>query len=98
MRICESIDPKWSPEWFDENGYPHEVTQDRRGTTIEVGSRVAFNHSGDIAIGIIRELKKCEWERMSHDSQRWQIKFELHIEREDGGISKVKNPNSFVII
>jgi len=74
---------------------PEKLTKDSRGIIIEPGLRVAYNYSGDVVIGKIIELKKSEWKNNGHF---WNLDFELHIENENGKISKIKNPNSFVII
>lgn len=78
-----------------DNGRPHIIITDSRGSTIEPGKRVAYNLSGDIAIGTIKELKNNSWKK---SNWTWRLNFELIIENEDGRISKVKNPNAFLII
>jgi len=74
---------------------PPIIITDRRGTFIEINKQVAYNLSGDVAIGIIKELKNNSWKKSKWG---WNLNFELTIENEDGRISKVKNPNAFVII
>jgi hypothetical protein len=84
--------------WYGEhNKTPEPITLDHRGTTICEGLRVAFNRSGDVLIGKIIKVKKNEW-TYSESGKRWRLLYEMHIEAEDGNISKVKNVNSFVII
>ena len=70
-------------------------TTDRRGTPLEVGKRVAFNRSGDVIIGTILDIKKNQYWK---DGYRTHTEFELHIQNEEGTISKLKNYSSFVII
>ena len=74
---------------------PEPIKRDSRGTEIAEGLRVAFNRSGDVAIGKIVRVVKNSWKC---STWRWHLTFEIHIEGEDGRISKVKNPNSFIII
>lgn len=75
---------------------PPKITEDSRGTKIEEGKKVAFNCSGDVVIGVIKEIVKNQWKK---SRESWlSLQFETTIEREDGHISKIKNPNSFVII
>lgn len=37
------------------------VVNDARGTTITVGTRVAFNYSGDIAVGVVEKITGTEF-------------------------------------
>ena len=83
--------------WNNYIERPNVVTRDHRGTEICEGLRVAFNRSGDVLIGKIITVKKNKW--IYIDSRMfWRLVYEIHIEAEDGTISKVKNPNSFVVI
>lgn len=77
---------------------PNRITKDYTGTAIEPGLRVAFNKSGNVVLGTIKEYKRCDWYVPKGSPWRWCLKFEIHIEDENGHVSKVKNPNSFVII
>jgi len=77
---------------------PAKIDRDHRGTLIVNGLRVAFNRSGDVVLGTIKEYKRCDWYVPKGSPWRWCLKFEIHIEDENGHVSKVKNPNSFVII
>jgi len=80
---------------------PPKFERDSRGIIIQDNLRVAFNRSGDIVLGKIIELKRSDWvkHRQGIDDQFWWgIKFELIIEAEDGKISVIKNPNSFIIL
>lgn len=74
---------------------PPIIDRDWRGTLIEPGLRVAYNFSGDIAIGTIVELKKNRWKTKN---KNWFLDFELHVMGENGKLSKIQNPNCFVII
>lgn len=80
---------------------PENITTDSRGSFIEYGKRVAYNKGGDVVIGTIVELKRNEYKlskRSTKDWTFWNLDFELHVFGEDGNISKVKNPNCFVVI
>lgn len=77
---------------------PAKIERDHRGTLIAEGLRVAFNRSGDVVLGTIKEYKRCDWYVPKGSPWRWCLKFEIHIEDENGHVSKIKNPNSFVII
>ena len=78
---------------------PEPITRDSRGTLIEPGLRVAFNHSGDVIIGTIVSVKS-DWKEETYRGkfEEWKFVFALKIENEYGSISTVHNPNSFVII
>lgn len=75
---------------------PEVVITDHRGVKIEPGLRVAYNWSGDVALGVILEIKKNDWKEIR--SGWWSHQFELHVKNEDGHISKIKNWRSFIII
>jgi hypothetical protein len=80
---------------------PEPVLQDSRGRLIEAGLKVAYNFQGNVILGTIKELKRSKWEISRSGggmNNWWYLKFELLIENEDGHISKIKNPNSFIII
>jgi len=86
---------------FSQEKSPLKILRDSRGKSIEVGLRIAYNRSGDIAIGKIVGVKKNEWKTIrpgSGNSSWWNLKFEMLVEHEDGTMSTIKNPNSFVII
>jgi hypothetical protein len=76
---------------------PKIITKDHRGTEICEGLRVAYNRSGDTIIGKIINVHKNKWKYIE-SRKFWRLTYEIHIEAEDGKVSKVKNPNSFVII
>ena len=77
---------------------PNPLSKDSRGVKIEPSLKVAFNKSGDVAIGKIKEIKKNKWVLSYNSKENWNLKFEMVIENEDGSISTLKNPNSFIII
>lgn len=81
----------------EQNEAPAIITRDHRGVEICEGLRVAFNRSGYTLIGKIIEVKKNKW-RYIESRKLWELIFEIEIESEDGDVSKIKNPNSFVII
>ena len=43
------------------------------------------------------KVQKNKWV-YSESRKRWRLDYEIHIEAEDSLVSKVKNPNSFVVI
>lgn len=74
---------------------PHDIEHDSRGVKIDEGLKVAYNRSGDVIFGTIVKLKKNSFYQIG---TRWYLDFLLEIQDELGNISKVKNPNSFIII
>jgi hypothetical protein len=80
------------------------VLTDSRGVKLEEGLRVAYNLSGSIALGVIKKIHKNKWKQDSGTKNSrtgempWRLEFELHVLGEDNKISKIKNPNSFLII
>lgn len=80
---------------------PQSIIRDRRGILFEPNMRVAYNRSGDVVIGTIKEITKNVWNvsRQGIEPKKWwNLRFEMIVEGEDGLISKIKNPNSFVVI
>ena len=80
---------------------PNPIIRDSRDTLIEEGLKVAYNQSGDVVLGVIKELKRSEYTGECSAGLAkiwWRLNFELHILNEYGNESKIKNPNSFVII
>tara|TARA_R110000868_G_scaffold95085_2_gene261798 strand:- start:358 stop:618 length:261 start_codon:yes stop_codon:yes gene_type:complete len=83
-------------EWYGMfDPEPAVVNRDSRGVLIEEGLKVAYNQSGNVVLGVIKKFKCSEW---SATKSGWRLKFILLIENEEGQLSKVKNPNSFVVI
>jgi hypothetical protein len=82
--------------WSNNDPKPEKITRDHRGTLIENGLHVAYNRSGSVDIGVILSIPKNEWKERGYGG--WLLNFEMQIQAEDGHISKIKNPNSFVII
>ena len=79
---------------------PEAVIRDSRGTLISEGLRVAYNYQGSVAIGKIISCVST-WKSVRggvEDKMWWSSYFTLKILNENGFISTVKNPNSFVII
>ncbi len=79
---------------------PENVIRDSRGTLIEKGLRVAYNYQGAVILGNIVTYKST-WKVARPgvgDNKWWYCSFELKVLNEDGHISTVKNPNSFIII
>lgn len=81
---------------------PAPIVVDPKGNPITLRARVAYNMSGNIKTGYIDSLKKNRWRKSRPSTEGkfwWYLDFELLIENEETGkISKIKNPNSFVII
>lgn len=80
---------------------PPKLERDSRGILITNNLRVCFNRSGDIVIGYINEFKRSDWVKCRlgiNDQFWWKVIFELIIQAEDGKISTIRNPNSFIII
>lgn len=87
-------------DYYHQENIPETIIRDSRGTLIEEGLRVAYNYGGAVAIGTIVSYK-CLWKIARPGvapKNWWYCKFELKVRNEDGHISTVKNPNSFVII
>ena len=83
--------------WGKDMPEPEPIREDSRGNIIAPGSRVAFNRSGSVIIGKVLEVTKNKWSWIP-SRFTWHLNYEIQIEAEDGLISKVKNPNSFVVI
>lgn len=80
---------------------PDRITTDHRGSDIIVGKKVAYNYSGRVAIGTIISYDKCDWyagRRGVDDKSWWGLNFKLTVRGEDGIVSFIKNPNSYIII
>jgi len=87
-----------STSWEDKE--PQRVDKDSKGKLIKNDSKVAYNRSGDVVTGTIIRLKKSEWvlSDVRGNKNWWRLRFELEIRGDDGVISTIKNPNSFIII
>lgn len=71
---------------------------DNRGTTIEVGSRVAYNLSGEIGIGVVESVKaavKDGWKYISRASIKVRVE---HPARLAGHLSAVKDSKNVMVI
>lgn len=78
---------------------PSNIIRDHRGTLIEKGLKVAYNYQGQVRIGTIIELIKNYYRKRPNSQHGWTLEFELLVSEENGNInSRIKNPNSFVII
>jgi len=80
---------------------PEPITTDHRHTPIREGARVAYNKSGGIMLGRIVKVVRNEWKVARTGvapKSWWTLKFILQIEGEDGNMSYIANPLSFVII
>ena len=89
-----------------------KVTTDYRGTLLKEGSKVAYNYSGNVAIGTVVGIVKDEWYSPNRtgsflrpenvpkigDKIWWYHRFMVEIKHESGHISKVKNYQSFLVI
>ena len=83
---------------------PALITHDSRGTEIKPGALVAFNKSGAIEIGIIRDFSS-RWKSreaiLGTGNKTWfNSVFHMAIinNRTPHEISHIKNPNSFIIL
>lgn len=80
---------------------PSPIAFDTDYHRIVNGSKVAFNRSGEVKKGVLKEVTKNEWKVRRDgvdDKKWWGLDFEAIIEDKDGNTSKIKNPNSFIII
>lgn len=93
---------KEKPELFQVDCY---------GIPFNIGSKVAYNYSGDVRIGTITRIKQYEYISVNgrHSLEGkywWKIKCHIEIQGIDPnndkinpqGISIIRNPNSFVVI
>jgi hypothetical protein len=80
-----------------QDNAPEPIVADYNGGRFYKNQRVAFNYQGSVKLGTIIELKRSEWKERGYGS--WALVFDLHIQG-DGAekISKIKNPNSVVVI
>lgn len=80
---------------------PDEITKDSRGKEIKLGVEVAFNKAGKITVGIVMSFSQ-RWRATRPGTGKtkwWALYFEMKIDPEDGGTpSRIKNPNSFIIL
>lgn len=74
---------------------PDPIKLDRYGRDIVPGARVAYNLSGDVAMGTVVGITRNAWKWKEWN---WFLDFEIHIQNDNGNMSRVKNPNAFVII
>lgn len=81
---------------------PEDITTDYKGDKLEVGKRVAFNYSGEVKLGIIKEIHKNTWKKAREgmgDKFWWYPNFMIEIQHMDSELtSKVKNPTSLACI
>lgn len=81
---------------------PAPITLDSKGNPISLRARVAYNLSGGIEIGYIDSIEKNGWRKVNKglgENFMWGTVFEILIENEETGkISKIKNPNSFIVL
>ena len=88
-----------------------EVVQDQYGNSIQVGSRVAFNHCGGVALGFVEKItlnpmscwarrnykNREEWAERTNRSLTFHV---LHVNPDLVGytISKVVNKGGIVVV
>jgi len=80
---------------------PLPIIHDSRGTIIKYDLRVAYNRSGNIVLGNINKINTNKWKisRPGVETKYWwSLKFEMIVEDDNGKLTTIKNPNSFVII
>ena len=73
--------------------------KDNRGTTLEIGQTVCFNLSGEIAIGVIKSLKKTPVVRIPDylSYMKYLIKVE-QVYPNRGNVSKVTSPRNVMVV
>lgn len=85
--------------------YPYiEPMLDNRGNEIVVGAKVAYNYSGQIAVGEVISAKPTIW--TSPDKARWskiEIKLGCNMNtdgvvKKPGKLSIVKNPQNVLVL
>lgn len=81
---------------------PEPITKDSKGNLLETGVDVAYNRSGSVERGELIEIVRNEWvnsRRGLGPKSWWYLKFEAVIKNyEDDRISRIKNPNSILIL
>jgi hypothetical protein len=84
---------------FYQEQEPKKIEKDSKGSFIKNDRKVAYNRSGDVVTGSIISIKKNKWTRTGGRTiPHWSLSFELEVRGDDGVISIIKNPNSFVMI
>jgi hypothetical protein len=79
---------------------PKPILRDSMGETIEIDSTVYFNKGGAVCLGRVIKLVRSEWVICRDgvgEEKWWGLRFEMAIETPDNQVSKVRNPNSFLI-
>lgn len=74
----------------------NEPLVDNRGTTIEVGSRVCFNLSGQIGVGVVESVRAAV-----KDGWKYIRRASIKVRQEhphDGHVSEVKDPKNVMVI
>jgi hypothetical protein len=75
-----------------------EPLVDNRGTTIKVGDKVAYNLSGEVAVGYVKSCTpaiKNGWQYIKHAS----IKVEqLYPAQKTSHLSSVRNPKNVLVL
>jgi hypothetical protein len=78
---------------------PAPFSSDHCGTAVDVGSRVAFNRSGSVALGTVEKITASWAKSMFIDPhQWWRLTFMMKVRDDVGKIATLKNPNSFIVI
>ena len=70
--------------------------KDCYGTEIEIGSKVAYNYSGQVRIGEVTDL----WQKEVQRKERWfrpYMKYRITVKEGDGK-SKISSPLNLVVI
>ena len=83
---------------WNVGGWPIEKQQEK--CDICGGNEIAGSRN-NVHIGKILSIKKNTWVKREHPKgvfMDWRVNFQLEVITEDGIISIIKNPNSFVII
>ena len=80
---------------------PNPIDKDSRGVSIAISQRVAYNFSGSVAMGYISAIDNIGWVKTGGRPNMWcawRCKYKIRIENENGHVSTIKNPNSFIVI
>ena len=85
--------------------YPYEIPLvDNRGTPITVGAKVAYNLSGQIAVGEVVTAKPTVWTGL-HEGKNCKIEVKLACKmntdglvKKPGKISKVSSPQNVLVL
>jgi len=70
--------------------------KDARGTEIEVGQTVAFNFSGEIAVGVIERIAPSK--RYGHEDTVFHVRRITHTGHWAKPVSRVTRPQNLLVL